>query len=251
MIPSRKGEIIQQLNLISGKTKEEIAIEFIRQHEPPEGYAMMYSGGKDSTVLEDVTIRSGVKYKRFYSLMPDPPELIQFVRSRPFEINILRPEFSFWHGIVKNYPPHRRAAWCCTDIKEKPSVKVGFTYRLLGVRQEERKRTVEWIEQRTKKRINYHPLLDWLEWEIWEYIEKNNLEYCSLYDEGFSRLGCIVCPKRSTPDLMRWKTRYPQYFKLFEKKVEQWWCKKGFHRQRTRGYSYFYEEFLNNWYRGK
>ena len=39
---------MQQLNL-QGKTKEELAIEFIREHEPEEGYFVGDSGGKDST----------------------------------------------------------------------------------------------------------------------------------------------------------------------------------------------------------
>jgi len=243
---------MQQLDL-NGRTKEELAIEFIQEYEPDDMYMLCYSGGKDSIVLEDIARKSDVSYAVFYSLMHDPPELIKFIKSRDFYINILRPKRNFWKGIVDNFPPHRKARWCCSEIKEGPSTKIPLTHRLLGIRAEESRNRSKrgWINQITKKRINYHPLFDWQEWEIWDYIDKYQLEYPSLYNEGFSRLGCVVCPLRSTPETRIWKRRWPQYYALFEKKVEEWWCKKGFHRQRTRGYAYFYDEFLAKWYRGK
>ena len=230
-----------------------MSIRFIRENEPPEGYMGCYSGGKDSDITKHITDKAGVKVKWYYSLMPDPPELIQHIKSRNFPITILKPEYSFWHGIIKNFPPHMKARWCCRIIKELPSTKIPLTHRLLGIRAEESRNRAKqgWINQRTKKRINYHPIFNWTEWEIWDYIEENNLEYCSLYDEGFSRLGCIVCPMRSKREQEFYFKRYPQYKKLFEKVVGKWWDKKGFARQRLRGYAYFLDEFLDNWYKGK
>jgi len=235
------------------KTKEQLAIEFIQKYEPEdEPYMLCYSGGKDSVVLEDLVRKSGVKYIVYYSLTPDPPELLKFIKSRKFKVNILRPNFTFWRGIEINFPPHRKGRWCCNYIKEKPSTKIPLVHRLLGIRAEESRNRAKqgMINERTKKRINYHPLFDWLEWEIWDYIETNNLEYCSLYDEGFSRLGCVVCPMRSYKDQMRYKDRWPQYFKLFEKSCKRWWDKKGCQRQKERGYTQSFEEFLDNWYKG-
>ena len=57
---------MKQLNL-QGKTKEEEAIEFIRMHEPPEGYFLGFSGGKDSVVLYDLTQKAEVKFEAYYS----------------------------------------------------------------------------------------------------------------------------------------------------------------------------------------
>lgn len=37
------------------------------------------------------------------------------------------------------------------------------------------------------------PLSIWLEEDIWEYIEINNLEYCSIYNTGIKRTGCVFC----------------------------------------------------------
>ena len=243
---------MQQLNL-NGKTKTQLAIEFI-QANSPEGkpYMLCYSGGKDSIVLEHLTRMSGVNYEVYYSLMPDPPEILKFIQSRNFYINILRPEINFWGGIVENFPPHRKARWCCSAIKEKPSTKIPLTHRLLGIRAEESRGRAKqgFINQRTKKRINYHPIFDWLEWEIWDYIEEHQLEYCSLYDEGFSRLGCLICPMRSTPETLIWKNRWPKHYNLFEKKCMEWWVLKGIDRQIERKQTTNFDEWLFDWYRG-
>ena len=104
---------MQQLNLITGQTKEEEAIEFIQAHAPDEPYMVCYSGGKDSIVLEDLARRSGVSYAVFYTLMHDPPELIKFVRSRPFDINIIKAPRNFYQMVETWFPPHRKSRWCC------------------------------------------------------------------------------------------------------------------------------------------
>ena len=243
---------MQQLNL-KGQTKTEYAIEFLQKHEPPEGYMGCFSGGKDSIVLKHISGLAGIKVDWYYSLMPDPPELIQFIRKYHRDIKILRPQLSFWAGVGKWFPPHRKYRWCCEHIKERPGAKVPLVHRILGIRAEESNARAKrgWINKRTKKRINYHPLFDWREWEIWEYIDYYQIPYCSLYDEGFSRLGCVVCPLRSYPEMMLYKKRYPQYFKLFEKSAYKWWERIGFHRSRVRGYAQLFDEFLDNWYRGK
>jgi len=243
---------MQQLD-IDGRTKEEKAIEFMQEHEPPEGYFLGFSGGKDSTVLKHIADLSGVKYKAYYSLMPDPPELIQFIREQYSTVTILRPKLSFYEGVSKWFPPNRGNRWCCNHIKENPSRKVPLTHRLIGIRAEESPNRAKkgWINKFTKKRINYHPIFDWLEWEIWEHIEAYNLPYCGLYDEGFSRLGCVVCPIRSYKELMKYKDRWPAHFKFFEKQCYKWWERIGFHRQAIRGYDRLFEDFIGNWYKGK
>lgn len=213
---------------------------------------LCYSGGKDSETLWDITIKAGVKFTPYYSLMPDPPELIQHIKKCHPNINIIRPQHTFWKLVETRFPPVRNARWCCDEIKETPSKKIPLTHRLLGIRAEESRNRAKqgWINKFTKKRINYHPLYDWLEWEIWEYIERCGLPYCSLYDEGFRRLGCVVCPLRSHPEMMKYKKRWPQYFKLFEKQAYKWWERKGYHKNRVRGYAQLFDEFLDNWYHG-
>lgn len=37
--------------------------------------------------------------------------------------------------------------------------------------------------------IRVHPILHWSYTNIWDYIKKHNLDYCSLYDRGYTSLG--------------------------------------------------------------
>lgn len=73
--------MIDQLNM-SGKTKVETAIERIKTFEPPEGYFLAFSGGKDSVVIKALADMAGVKYDAHYHITSvDPPELVRFVKT--------------------------------------------------------------------------------------------------------------------------------------------------------------------------
>ena len=61
--------------------KVKIALERLKHFEPEEGYYFADPGGKDSTVVRDLLIRSGVKYDGHYmNTTIDPPELVKFIR---------------------------------------------------------------------------------------------------------------------------------------------------------------------------
>lgn len=69
-----------------------------------------------------------------------------------------------------------------------------------------------------------NPIVDWTDGEVWEFIKEYNIPYCSLYDEGFKRLGCIGCPMGSKEQRQREFERWPKYkalyLKAFEKMIE-------------------------------
>ena len=71
--------MIDQLN-IYGITLLEATIERIKAFEPPEGYFLAFSGGKDSVVIKALADMAGVKYDAHYQLTSvDPPELVQLI----------------------------------------------------------------------------------------------------------------------------------------------------------------------------
>jgi len=59
-------EIMTQIHFLDLE-KDLESIAFIQEHEPPEGYFLGFSGGKDSVVLYDLTVRAGVKFQAYYS----------------------------------------------------------------------------------------------------------------------------------------------------------------------------------------
>ena len=70
-----------------------------------------------------------------------------------------------------------------------------------------------------------NPIIDWSTEEVWEFIHEYNIPYCCLYDQGWSRLGCIGCPMARGKEQEREFARYPKYkalyLKTFEKMLEE------------------------------
>lgn len=60
-----------------------------------------------------------------------------------------------------------------------------------------------------------NPIVDWTDADVWEFIGSNSIPYCSLYDEGFKRLGCVGCPLGGYASMKRELTRWPAIRKMY------------------------------------
>ena len=66
------------------------AIAFLRENEPPEGFFVGFSGGKDSIVSLELCRIAGIKHQAFYSCTRiDPPEVVRFIRMHYPEVTWL------------------------------------------------------------------------------------------------------------------------------------------------------------------
>jgi len=193
----------------------------------PEGYILKFSGGKDSLVLYHLAKEAGVKFTPVFDLTTlDPPEVIRFVRDNYPDVIINRPQTTVWRLIVKKrMPPTRFRRFCCDVFKERPGTLFPGKLILTGVRWAEsprrKKRKVLETCQAYKGKSFLHPIIDWEEEDVWEYIHLKGLEYCSLYDEGWKRIGCIGCPMSSIEIRERELARYPKYKQAFLKTFER------------------------------
>lgn len=217
-----------------------------------------FSGGKDSVSVYGIcklaSKRLGIDVLDMcdfeYNITNvDPPELVTFIKNEfPFVVRN-RPDITMWNLIIKKkLPPTRLMRYCCSELKERGG-KGRFC--VTGVRWAESPRrknsrgTFESFERNKEKRILFedneedrrqlehcipkqkyvcNPIIDWSDEMVWEFIKKEELPYCKLYDEGFTRLGCIGCPNAYKKSRIKEFERYPkykeQYIRTFDRMLE-------------------------------
>ena len=209
------------------KDKIKTAIERIKTFEHPEKMYCAFSGGKDSIVIKTLLSMSGVPYDSHYNNTTiDPPELVRFIRKHHSDVEIIKPKEPFLKRLVYKGFPLRQARWCCEEFKEG-----GGEGRLVvtGIRWAEstqrknRKMVEQCLRSANKRYLNV--IIDWTDADVWNFIRGEGLPYCGLYDEGWKRLGCIMCPMSGKTRVWEAK-RYPKYTRAFIKAFERLYAKK-------------------------
>ena len=204
------------------------SIRLLQKHEPPDGYWGAFSGGKDSIVIKHLARVAGVRVDWHYNVTCiDPPQVISFMREHHRDVRWERSRHGnfFKHMEKKGLPPTRHVRWCCEKYKEhsNPSGRV----LLMGIRAEESpKRASLWqpVTYMTRTKSDaVLPILSWPSEELWEYIRGENIPYCSLYDEGFTRLGCIGCPLPGPPIQRKEFDRWPGFERRWRLAFKRMW----------------------------
>jgi phosphoadenosine phosphosulfate reductase len=222
------------------------AIERLRMFCPPEGYYLAFSGGKDSQCIYHLAREAGVKFDARYNVTGiDPPELVYHMQRHYPDVKREPYERSMWQLIKEQgVPPTRTMRYCCAALKERGGVG---RVVIAGVRAAESTRrktawaTVTTLHKDKSKRfyafdpeqglhlvrgcptggkVVVAPILDWTDRDVWAYLYDRDIPYCSLYDEGFKRLGCIGCPMARKAgrekEFARWPKFKAAYIKTFE-----------------------------------
>ena len=117
--------MIHQLDF-EGRDKVDKAILRLKTYEPPEGYYLCFSGGKDSVVIKALADMAGVKYDAHYRVTSvDSPELVRFIKKEYPDVEFEYPRdndgnrITMWNLIPrKQMPPTRLARYCCAYLKE-------------------------------------------------------------------------------------------------------------------------------------
>ena len=229
--------------------KVQKAIQRIQTFEPPDGYFLAFSGGKDSQTIYHLALEAGVKFDAHYHLNSvDPPEVVYFIRDNYPNVIVDRPKMTMWQLIVKKkFPPTRMIRYCCSELKEGGgmgrTVMTGIRWAestrrkatrsmlelnayskskiMLNNDNDEARRMFETCQLKGKHILN--PIVDWSEDDVWEYLNSRGISHCCLYDEGFKRIGCVGCPmsgkKGMLRDFERWPKYYDAYLRAFERMI--------------------------------
>lgn len=214
------------------QNKIDRAIQLLRDNEPKDdnGYGLAFSGGKDSIVIKQLAIESGVKFKAFYSQTTiDHPKLVEYIKKEHSDVEWIYAKLGFFGLMIKKgMPPNFRQRYCCYELKEQ-SLN-GFSTKIIGVRASESirraKRWKEVVEDNQRKNcFIVCPIVDWNEQDVWDFIKERKLPYCELYDKGYTRLGCIACPLTSIKNIKRELKQYPQFDKAMRKTFDVMWDK--------------------------
>jgi len=83
---------------------------------------------------------------------------------------------------------------------------------------DEKRKLIEHCQLKSKSVVN--PIIDWTHTDIWGYIRGNNISYNPMYDNGYSRVGCIGCPmagKSRFKEFADYPTYKRAYIRAFDK----------------------------------
>lgn len=156
-----------------------------------------FSGGKKSTVLLHLIkqsyegelnvlhIDTTVEFDNIYLYIEKMRKLWQFnlVRERRSDIEAIR--------IAENKEE------CCKKLIMEPLKNTIEKYKIdclfVGITCHEKEG--EKFVPVEDDDYSVHPILHFTEVDIWDYIRKYNLPYCSLYDQGYRKLDCEPCTK--------------------------------------------------------
>lgn len=102
-----------------------------------------------------------------------------------------------WHCLID--APFEVSEQCCNIMKKEPihryereSNRKGITGIMAS---DSSMRETSYLQNGCNnfKAGRSSPLAFWVETDIWQYIRENNIKYCSIYDTGVKRTGCMFC----------------------------------------------------------
>lgn len=207
-----------------------------------------FSGGKDSQVVYDLCLRSGIQFKAYFNHAFESSTTLRFIRE--FYPNVIwRRDYNigFIENIWRNHNsllPTSEISYCCKDYKHNP--KYLDKASIVGVRRAEsaKRKERKVFEARNKTTIKTNktlfseyfteqctgigtsgiiqlkPIVDWSDDEVWEYIKRHGLPINPQYNET-KRVGCIVCPKANFTSNYLTLLKHPKLIDAFIKAREK------------------------------
>ncbi|WP_321430025.1 phosphoadenosine phosphosulfate reductase family protein [uncultured Methanolobus sp.] len=205
-----------------------------------------FSGGKDSLVVLDLTMSAlGKRDVRAFFLNTgiEFPETVEFARKFCKNSNIELIEKSavsdFWDNVDAFGPPAKDFRWCCKICKLAPAneaIEECLEKSPTCITVDGKRRYESFSRARISTsennpfvpgQLNIFPIKDWKAIEVWLYIYWRQLDYNPLYDSGFERVGCYLCPAALSAEYERVKELHPELYEKWNDFLFHWAKKNG------------------------
>ncbi len=201
-----------------------------------------YSGGKDSLVALDLTLEAGIDpFVLFNDTNLELPETIKnvydVVNEYSLDFEVVDAQNKFWESVNFFGPPARDYRWCCKVAKLAP---IGRFYKnrfpngvltIVGQRgfesTDRAKSGSVWRNRWIPSVLNISPIQEWDQLLVWMYAKNKKLNVNPLYNFGFDRLGCYMCPAANIAEYQLIQKIHPelwnkwlQILKVWQQKLE-------------------------------
>ena len=223
-----------------------------------------FSGGKDSAVVAHLVLKAIGGQPDVSLFFGDTtlehPETYwyvdHFAKQYGLALHTRRASGDFLRMCDDLEPPSRIMRWCCTVFKANPLNEFlqdnGPVLSFDGIRRREspRRRDYQRLSGNKKavKQLVFRPILDWSTMAVWLYIIAHDIPYNPAYDQGYARVGCLICPystdyndvltRRNHPDRVEaWEGVLTAYFKReyaggYDPGRAEEWIRRGLWKQR-------------------
>jgi len=173
---------------------------------------LLWAGGKDSTVMLDITrklCRESMPIVMFLDTGYQFRETYEYIHKLAKKWDIKVYFGMHLRAVREGYSPNGDKFECCHQLKTLNLYEAIKNYNadavIVGIRWDEHgvrgKETHFSPRQEPIPHMRIHPMLNWSEKEIWEYIKRENVPYNPLYDKVFPggkvirSIGCEPCTK--------------------------------------------------------
>lgn len=217
------------------------AILRVIERNPKLPLSVSFSGGKDSLVCLGLARKlTDIDFKIvFLNTGLEFPETLQYIEEVISQYNyddrfcrMDIPTEKFWQNVEKYGPPGKDYRYCCKILKIGPindliEKCIGQkTLSLIGQRAYESRARAEsktlWSNPWIPNQLNFTPIQKWTALHVWLYIFKEQLHYNPLYERGFARIGCWLCPASNQGTFELIKEVSPNLWSEWNNFLESW-----------------------------
>ena len=233
-MPNPSWQDVVVRNAFPLKNMERTAVREIRQNmglRPTVNCS--FSGGKDSTAVWHIAKKAGVQSAFFIDTGLEFPETIAFVRSQ--DVEFIQKAGDFWRAVEKAGPPGKDHRWCCKLLKLNP-LKVhlnetGPCVTVQGNRWYEswNRASLDAVSQNPANplQVNLSPLRSWRALDVFLYLWLREIPYNPLYERGYERIGCYLCPAMLESELATMHATHPEMADRWDAFLNRWAAERG------------------------